>query len=220
MKQSNLHKIVALIGFALLIGCAKDTLNEGFPVADTPFPPDNNPPIVRNYYFSGIIDSQVVILQDSIQGYTHFVDSVNYGPCDTSNNMVSHGVGIVDELTLTQGVKIRFLSCTDDMADSTMNSTKIFQGSYPYGSSALTSLKSGVEIQYIAPNGQVWKSLPGTGANTNMSFSILQIDELFSPADTLGDLVITGVMRNVRLFDGIRFVPVEKAEFRLPVGKF
>tara|TARA_Y100000782_G_C10170836_1_gene259703 strand:- start:579 stop:1238 length:660 start_codon:yes stop_codon:yes gene_type:complete len=218
MNKKTLFIALTAVGLAFF-ACKKEDLSSGTPVIDTPFTPIDETPIVSDYYFTGKIDSQYVTLQDSIQDFTFFIDSVAYGACDTNKNVVGHIAGFFNYVGSPQNIEIKFLKCEIDTADSAINVGKFSVGAYPFGSSSLTSLTEGVEISYTTPTGVTWKTLPGTGANTNQSFQIFQIDTVSTYYDTIGEIVITGTMNNIRLFNGVKYVPLDEAEFKLPVGK-
>lgn len=217
MKNKLTAILALLVSTAAFFACTEETLSLGSPVIDQPFLPVDTAPIVEEYYFKGKIDSMHITMQSPLQGVSYFSDSISYGSCDTNRTVIGHTTGLAS--ALGQKLEVRFLKCELNTADSLLNLSKFKLAAYPYGSSTLASLTEGVEVIWTAQNGQVWRTRPGTGQNTNQSFRILQLDTVRAVGDTTTDLVVTGLMNNIRLFDGVRFIPITEAEFSLPIAK-
>lgn len=208
--------VVFLVGSTItFFSCTEETLSKGQPVIDQAFSPVDTAPIVEEYYFKGKIDSQHVTMQAGLQGVSFFNDSLGFGNCDTNKSVIGHTTGL--QRSSGEKLEIRFLKCEVNTADSLINLEKFKVSAYPFGSSSLASLTEGVEIIWTSASGRVWKTRPGTGANTSQSFRVLQLDTSVAAGDTLSDLVVTGLINNVRLFDGVRYIPINEAEFSLPI---
>lgn len=202
---------------AAFLACTEDTLSSGNPVVDQAFAPVDTAPIVEEYYFKGKIDSMHLTLQAGLQGVSFFNDSLGFGNCDTNKTVIGHTTGL-ERSSSGEKLEIRFLKCELNTADSLLNLEKFKVSAYPFGSSSLASLTEGVELIWTSSSGRVWKTRPGTGANTSQSFRVLQLDTTMAAGDTISDLVVTGLIDNVRLFDGVRYIPINEAEFSLPIA--
>ena len=216
MKKISAFFFLIAIASLTFYSCTEETLSAGQPVIDQAFTPVDTAPIVEEYYFKGKIDSMHVTMQAGLQGVGFFNDSLGFGSCDTNRTVIGHTTGL--EKSTGEKLEIRFLKCELNTADSLLNLEKFKTSAYPFGSSSLASLTEGVEIIWTSASGRVWKTRPGTGANTSQSFRVLQLDTSMAAGDTISDLVVTGLIDNVRLFDGVRYVPINEAEFSLPIA--
>lgn len=223
MKITRLLFLIAVLSAPLFISCEKDDLKQDVP-RDEPFDENwgegDSVPLVARHYFTAKIDSEVVVLQDSIRNYISLFSSTRYGICDGDSAVDFMGFGTVlrPESQNRNSLEIQFLSCVPDSATPEERAATIYKGAYPFGSTEIGARRSGVLVIWTDSKGNQWKSRPSTGALNNYRF---QLTEPITEEDAGygANYYIEGVV-DLDLFYGSQSIRLEKGEFRMKISDF
>ncbi len=223
MKINKLLFLIAVLASPLFFSCEKDDLKQDVP-RDEPFDETwgegDSVPLVARHYFRGKIDSEVVVLQDSIRNYISLFSSIRYGICggDSAVEFMGFGTVLRPEAENRNSIEIQFLSCVPDSATPEERAATIYQGAYPFGSTEIGARQNGVLVIWTDSDGNQWKSRPSTGALNNYRF---QLTEPLTDEDASygSEYYIEGVV-DLDLFYGSQSIRLERGEFRLKMSDF
>lgn len=226
MRKKILVVGLLFLGLAFLNSCQKDSLVTNVPHNETPdfnWGQGDSIPIVAPFYFTGKIDSQLFVMQDSIDGYLNYVydSALTQCPNDTSTVFYAQTTGFYT-VSGQYSLDIKFLTCVDTTEATGIDSTDLDSllgggGTFMYGNSNIFNPINGVEVTWVDGANRIWKTKPGSGAATNDSFFILAITP--NPVDGLGFHKITGTM-SVTLYNGIETKRIENGQFEMQYGVY
>lgn len=179
--------------------------------------PDGKKAPTTGFYFFGKVDGRFHCLQEDENGYENKVDSQRLGGCTDSTFRDRQRTRIQNNTSNKNIFQFDYYQCMLDKGGSTVEQVKTFddvfeERSYPFIEPFDPYV--GVEVIWTDQNGNIYRSLPGSGSPQQSHFQINSISR--NQVDNNSYSVVEGTFVGA-LFnhDQSKAVFVTESEFRL-----